>query len=83
MKLFVANLPYTATEDDILQVFAEQGVQISEVKIIHDRDTGQSKGFAFADLSDPTRAADVIALMNKMPCGGRPMVVAPANERKR
>ena len=54
MDIYVGNLPYTATEEDVSGLFAEYG-PVERVKIITDRDTGQSKGFAFVTLGDQSQ----------------------------
>ena len=58
MKIYVGNLPYTVTSEDLSEMFKEHG-GVEEVTIIMDRDTGRSKGFAFVDMpnnSDADRA---------------------------
>jgi hypothetical protein len=50
-KIYVGNLPFTATEDDIRQLFSQYG-EVSTVSIVSDRETGQSKGFGFVEMAD-------------------------------
>lgn len=54
MDIYVGNLPYTATEEDVTDLFAAYG-PVERVKIITDRDTGRSKGFAFVTLGDQSQ----------------------------
>ncbi|MEM6455593.1 MAG: RNA-binding protein [Acidobacteriota bacterium] len=50
-KLYVGNLPYTATEDEVRELFAEYG-EIHSVSLINDRETGRPRGFGFVELED-------------------------------
>jgi len=52
VKLFICNLPYSATEDDIVAFFATENITASKVKVCTDRQTGASKGFGFAEVPD-------------------------------
>mgnify|MGYP002262011990 CR=1 FL=1 len=58
-KLYVGNLPYSATEDSLKEAFSRFGT-VESVTIITDRDTGQSKGFGFLELATPQEAASAI-----------------------
>ncbi len=79
-KLYVGNLPFTSTEDDIKELFAEHG-DVSSVKLITDRDTGRSRGYAFIELDDD--AADkAIDALNGADVGGRNIKVNTARERQ-
>ncbi len=51
-KIFIANIPYSATEADIVAFFAAENIPASKVKICTDRETGASKGFGFAEVPD-------------------------------
>ena len=62
-KLFVGNLPYSATEDDLRGVFAQAG-EVQSVNVIKDRDTGRAKGFAFVEMSTQAEAEKAISLLN-------------------
>ncbi|MCC7442178.1 MAG: RNA-binding protein [Bdellovibrionales bacterium] len=76
-KLFVGNLPFSATEEGIASVFAECGA-VESVKIIMDRDTGRSKGFAFVEMGSDGDAATAIQKLNGVDHGGRNMIVSEA-----
>ena len=76
-KLFVGNLPYTATEDDLAEMFGKHGA-VSSCKIIMDRDTGRSKGFAFIEMDNAEAA---MAALNDTDLGGRNIHVNEAQDR--
>lgn len=76
-KLYVGNLPFSATEDVLKNRFAECGL-VESVKVIVDRDTGQSKGFAFVEMSSGTEAQAVITKFNGADCDGRQMKINEA-----
>lgn len=76
-KLFVGNLPYTATEDELKEAFAQAGTVVS-VKIIQDRDTGRSKGFGFIEMSSDQEAGVAVEKLNNADYGGRPISVSIA-----
>ncbi len=62
-KLYVGNLSYDVTEDDLRDLFAPAG-SIKSVTVIKDRDTGRSKGFAFVEMETPAEAQKAISLFN-------------------
>ena len=74
MDIYVGNLPYTATEGDVTALFAAYG-PVERVKIITDRETGQSKGFAFVTLGDQTQLNAAIEALNNFDYSGRPLRV--------
>ena len=74
MDIYVGNLPYTATEGDVSGLFAAFG-PVERVKIITDRETGQSKGFAFVTLGDPTQLNAAIEALNDYDYNGRALRV--------
>lgn len=76
-KLYVGNLPFTATEQDLGDAFAQFGT-IESVKIITDRDTGRSKGFGFVEMSTPEEAQECINQLNGSEWAGRQMTVNEA-----
>lgn len=73
-KLFVGNLPFSATEDQLRDSFGEHG-EIVDVKLITDRMTGRSKGFAFVEFAEESAATAAIEALNGKDNGGRAMVV--------
>lgn len=76
-KLYVGNLPFSATEDSLKEAFLQFGT-VESVTIITDRDSGQSKGFGFLELSTKEEAAAAIAKMNGAELDGRTLKVSEA-----
>jgi cold-inducible RNA-binding protein len=81
VKLYVGNLSYDTTEDDIRNLFAQAGT-VSEVALIKDRDTGTSKGFAFVTMSSQDEAKKAIEQFNGKTLGNRALTVNPARPRE-
>jgi RNA recognition motif-containing protein len=76
-KLYVGNLPYSATDQSLIDTFSQCGT-VDTAKVITDRDTGQSKGFGFVEMATDPEAADAIARLNGVDFEGRPMTVNEA-----
>ncbi len=74
MDIYVGNLPYTATEEDVTGLFAAYG-PVERVKIITDRETGRSKGFAFVTLGDQSQLNASIEALNGYDYQGRALRV--------
>ena len=74
MDIYVGNLPYTATEEDVSGLFANYG-PVERVKIITDRETGRSKGFAFVTLGDQSQLNASIEALNGYEYQGRALRV--------
>ncbi len=81
MNIYVGNVSFNLSEDELRQVFEAYG-EVSSVKIIKDKVTGNSRGFAFVDMPDKTQAAAAIAGTNGKEVGGRPLRVNQARERE-
>lgn len=81
VKLYVGNLSYETTEDDIRTLFAQAGTVI-EVALIKDRDSGASKGFAFVTMSSQDEAKKAIEQFNGKSLGNRELTVNPARPRE-
>jgi RNA recognition motif-containing protein len=81
VKLYVGNLDYTTTEDDLRTLFAQAGA-ISSVALIKDRDTGQSKGFAFVEMGTQAEAQKAITMFHAFKLGDRDLTVNVAKPRK-
>ncbi len=79
-KLYIGNLAYTTIEDDLRALFAGAGT-ISSVSIIKDRVTGQSKGFAFIEMSSPAEAQQAISMFNGKRMNERELTVNIARQR--
>jgi RNA recognition motif-containing protein len=80
-KLYVGNLSYDTTEDEIRNLFAQAGT-VSEVALIKDRDTGTSKGFAFVTMSSQDEAKKAIEQFNGKTLGNRELTVNVARPRE-
>jgi RNA recognition motif-containing protein len=80
-KLYVGNIPFNATEEDLRRVFSEGGRRVTDVQIMQDRFTGRSRGFAFVTMGSDQEATDAAAALNGANMGGRPMRVNEAQDR--
>src|SRR5436190_16078974 len=80
-KLFVGNLPFTATENDLQDHFAQAGAVLA-VNIMQDRATGRSRGFAFVEMSSPDEASKAINMFHQKEFQGRPLTVNEARPRE-
>lgn len=79
-KLFVGNLPFKTTGDDLKALFSANGT-CESASVIMDRETGKSRGFGFVEMASEGEAESAIASMNGTDLDGRKMTVAPANDR--
>ncbi len=80
-KLYVGNLPYSATESALSDKFAECGT-VESCKLITDRDTGQNKGFGFIEMASDSEAHAAIDKFNGTDYDGRPMKVNEARPKE-
>lgn len=80
MNMYVGNLSYNVKEVDLREVMEEYGT-VGSVKLIIDRDTRRSKGFAFVEMPETSEASNAIKLLNGVEYAGRPMVVKEALPR--
>jgi cold-inducible RNA-binding protein len=81
MKLYVGNLAFETTENDLQDLFEKHGA-VSEVKLITDRMTGKSRGFGFVTMNDNAAATAAITALNGKEMGGRALTVNEAKERE-
>lgn len=81
MKLYVGNLSYNTTEDELRDAFAAYG-QPDSVKIIMDRDSGRSKGFGFVEFANDQEAKAAMSALNGKDFGGRALTVNEARPRE-
>src|SRR5262245_52612227 len=79
-KLYVGNLPYSATDASLREAFSASGT-VDSVTLITDRDTGQSKGFAFVEMSSNQEAQAAIQAMNGATLDGRSIKVSEAKPK--
>jgi len=80
-KLYVGNLSYSTTEDDLRTLFAQAGA-VTSVALIKDRDSGRSKGFAFVEMSTQVEAEKAISMFNSYQLGDRELKVSLARPRE-
>src|SRR5918911_1606111 len=80
-KLYVGNLAFQTTSQDLQQLFGQAGT-VESAQIIEDRDTGQSKGFAFVEMSTEDEAASAIDQFNGKEVAGRMLKVNEARPRE-
>jgi len=76
-KLFVGNLPFSTTDQSLMNTFSQCGT-VESSKVVIDRDTGRSKGFGFVEMSSDEEAQAAIAKLNGADCDGRAMTVNEA-----
>lgn len=76
-KLFVGNLAFSATQEALQDMFAQAG-EVASVKIVTDRDTGRSRGFAFVEMANDTDATAAIERFNGAEIDGRRISVSEA-----
>jgi cold-inducible RNA-binding protein len=80
-RLFVGNLPYAISDEELRELFAAMG-SVKSVRIITDFDTGRSKGYGFVEMGTPDEAAKAIQQLNGHSVGGRAVVVSEARARE-
>ncbi len=81
-KLYVGNLSFKATEEELQALFAEIGVQPDSLTLLRDRFTGQPRGFGFAEIRDDAEAEKVIGALNGKEFMGRALVVNEARPQR-
>ena len=82
-KLYVGNLPYSVTEDELFSFFGADGRTVSEVAIIMDRDTGRPRGFGFVTMGSEEDAQSAIEALDGASLGGRTLKVNESQDRRR
>jgi RNA recognition motif-containing protein len=80
-RIFVGNLPFSATEDQLRQLFGQHG-EVTSASIVTDKFTNRSRGFAFVEMPDDAAAGAAIAALNQYQMDGRPLTVNEARERR-
>jgi cold-inducible RNA-binding protein len=81
MKLYVGNLSFETTENDLQDLFEQHGA-VSEVRLMMDRMTGKSRGFAFVTMNDEAQAKAAMSALNSREHNGRPLTVNEARPRE-
>ena len=79
MKLYVGNLPFSATETEVREMFEQHG-SVESISLITDRDTGRSRGFGFVEMNDGAEAA--MSALNGTQMGERSLTVNEAKKRE-
>jgi RNA recognition motif-containing protein len=80
MKLYVGNLPYNTTEEDLRNLFSQYG-NVDNVAVVTDRDTGRSRGFGFVEYTDDNEARNAISALSGQEYGGRALTVNEARPK--
>ena len=81
MRIFVGNLAFTTTEEELGQLFEPYDI-VERAQIVTDRETGRSRGFGFIEMPDATEAQAAIAGLKGTSLGGRPLTVNEARQRE-
>jgi RNA recognition motif-containing protein len=80
MRIYVGNLPYSVTDDELREMFSEFG-ELASAEVIKDKYSGQSKGFGFVDMPNGSEADEAIRSLNDQPIKGRKLTVNEARPR--
>ncbi len=80
MNMYVSNLSFKISENDLQNLFAEYGT-VNSAKIITDRETGQSRGFGFVEMSADNEAVNAMKALNNLEVQGRQISVSEAREK--
>lgn len=80
-RLFIGNLPYSTTDDQLQSTFSAAGTVVS-ANVITDKQTGRSRGFGFVEMSNEEEAKNAVATLNGKELDGRAIVVNEARERE-
>jgi cold-inducible RNA-binding protein len=79
-RLYVGNLPYSATEDQLTDLFSRAG-QVDNVRVMRDMATGRARGFAFVEMASDDDAQKAVSQLNEFQMDGRPLVVNEARPK--
>ena len=81
-KVYIGNLEFSVTEEELKQAIEEKGISVKEVKIITDKFSGKSKGFGFAEFETEESAQQTIDALNDQELKGRPLRVSKAQKMR-
>jgi RNA recognition motif-containing protein len=81
MNIYVGNLSYSLTEEELREAFAAYG-EVSSAKVLMDRETGRSRGFGFVEMPNQSEAETAVSEVNGKEVGGRPLRVNEARPRE-
>ena len=82
-KIFVGNISFDTTEQELSELFSQDGRQVERVSIITDRDTGRPRGFAFVEMGSAADTTAAISALDGQDLGGRPLRVNEAHDKPR
>lgn len=80
MKIYVGNMPYSTSSEELHELFAEHG-NVVDANVVMDRETGRSKGFGFVEMPNDTEAREAIDALNSSQLSGRTLRVSEARPR--
>ena len=80
-RLFVGNIPYATTEQDLRELFGRSGGKVASARVVTDLDTGRSRGYAFVEMGSAEEAEKAIRELHNLNLNGRTIVVAEARPR--
>ena len=80
-KLYVGNLPFETTENDLQELFGTTG-SVATIHVVRDRDTGRARGFAFVEMASDADALNAISTLNETQYGGRNLSVNEARPQE-
>jgi RNA recognition motif-containing protein len=81
-RLYVGNLPFSVEEDELRELFQQNGRTVREVRLVTDRETGRPRGFGFVEMSSQDEADGAIRDLHGQVFSGRPLTVNEARERE-
>ena len=81
MNIYVGNLPFSATENELAELFSQFG-QVSKASVLMDRDSGRSRGFGFVEMVNAEDGKKAITALNGQPFGNRTLTVNEARPRE-
>lgn len=81
-KIYIGNLPFSSTDEDLREIFARHG-EVDSVNVIMDRETGRARGFAFVEMDSESSAKDAIRALDGSDLGGRSLRVNEAEDKPR
>jgi len=82
MDIYVGNLPYSTTDEDLKGLFAAHG-EVASARVVVDRMTGRSKGFGFVEMADRAQAQQAIDALNGYECEGRKLRINESQPKPR
>lgn len=80
-RIYVGNLPFSASEDEVRELFGEYG-EVNSVNLITDRETGRPRGFGFVEMANGEEADEAISRLHQFSMGGRSLNVNEARPRE-